>query len=413
MGRLFCIWRGAVARDRSWGMTQTRTHFWLVLALWGAGLGAAAQFAKISVMFTALGVVYPSVGPGIGLMVSLVGVVGIVFGATAGVLVQRIGYRRVLVSAMVLGAVVSAYQSTLPPFALMMVSRAIEGMSHLAVVVAAPTLIAEASAKRHQALTMTLWASFFGVSFSLVAWLGLPLVEVRGPQALFAAHSVYMAVFAAILWVILPRGMVRVVPSAPLTLSGLIAQHVAIYRSDRVAAPAIGFMFYTLMYVALLTFLPQLVDPGARAFVATAMPLASIAVSLTLGVYALRYISAVTLAQTGFGCAAVLLVLLWAFADFGAVVAVLAILIAALFGLVQGASFAAIPELNANADARARAAGAVAQLGNVGTTCGTPVLALFIAGAGLHGVVLFALPLCLCGVLAHEWLKRRRARQRF
>lgn len=391
-------------------MTQTRTDFWLVLGLWGAGLGAAAQFAKISVMFTALGAVYPSVGPGIGLMVSLVGVVGIVFGATAGLLVQRIGYRRVLLAAMVLGAVISAYQSTLPPFALMMVSRVIEGMSHLAIVVAAPTLIAEASAKRHQAMTMTLWSSFFGVSFSLVAWLGLPLVEARGAQALFAAHSVYMAAFAAILWLILPKGMVRTKTPPPLTLAGLIAQHAAIYRSDRVAAPAIGFLFYALMYVAFLTFMPQLVDPDARAFVATAMPLASIAISLTLGVYLLRYIPAVTLAQAGFFGAAVLMVLLWAFSDLGAVVAVLAILTAALFGLVQGASFAAIPELNDPAEDRARAAGAVAQLGNVGTTCGTPVLALFIAGAGLDGVVLFALPLCLGGFLAHEWLKRRRAR---
>ena len=59
---------------------------------------------------------------------------------------------------------------------------------------------------------------------------------------------------------------------------------------------------------------------------------------------------------------AVTLVLLAAFALAGAM------------GIVQGASFAAIPQLNHSAEDRARASGAVAQLGNLGTTTGTPLL---------------------------------------
>jgi len=35
---------------------------------------------------------------------------------------------------------------------------------------------------------------------------------------------------------------------------------------------------------------------------------------------------------------------------------------------------------------RARAAGAIAQLGNLGTTTGTPVLAAMLSGAMLHAV---------------------------
>jgi hypothetical protein len=77
---------------------------------------------------------------------------------------------------------------------------------------------------------------------------------------------------------------------------------------------------------------------------------------------------------------------------------------------VQGASFAAIPELNSTPDARAKAAGAVAQLGNVGTTLGTPILLALAAALGPVALTLFALPLCLGGIAMHGWLRARRAR---
>ena len=64
-----------------------RTNFPLVLALWGAGLGAAGQYAKISVIFDQLPGVYPDAGAALGFIVSLVGFVGILFGVIAGLLV--------------------------------------------------------------------------------------------------------------------------------------------------------------------------------------------------------------------------------------------------------------------------------------------------------------------------------------
>lgn len=55
-----------------------------ILALWAAGLGAAAQFGKISIAYQPLGLAYPAeAGVWIGLMVSIVGMVGLIFGTTA------------------------------------------------------------------------------------------------------------------------------------------------------------------------------------------------------------------------------------------------------------------------------------------------------------------------------------------
>jgi len=111
-----------------------------ILAIWAAGLGAAAQFGKISVLYDLLAVRYGDHGAvALGLMVSVVGLVGLVFGTTAGILVSRVGPRRAMVAALVMGAVVSLGQAVLPHWPVMMALRVVEGVSHLAIVVVGPT----------------------------------------------------------------------------------------------------------------------------------------------------------------------------------------------------------------------------------------------------------------------------------
>ena len=380
-----------------------------ILALWLAGLGSAAQFGKLSFAFDLMAARYPEQGAaGIGLIVSIVGIVGLIFGTTAGLLVARIGPRRAIVAAMALGAVVSALQTLPLPYAALILTRVLEGVSHLSIVVVGPTMIAGLAPPRHQGLAMTLWSSFFGVTYALLALIAPPLLAGGSITALFLTHAVWMAALALILALLLPGDP----PAPPLpSTGGLLRQHGTIYASPRIAAPALGFVFYTALYVALLTLLPPLLPAGQRTLAAAGMPLLSIAVSLTLGVWGLRYISAVHMVQAGYSAGCLATLLLWAGWGQGMVALVAAFALAAAMGIVQGASFASIPQLNETAEDRARASGAVAQLGNVGTTTGTPVLALMIAGMGPSGVMAFALPLCLAGIALHALQARRRARQ--
>jgi len=378
----------------------------IILILWGAGLGAAAQFGKISILFDRIATHYAGTGDmTVGLIVSIVGFVGLIFGTTAGLLVQRIGYRRVLVWALVSGALLSALEATFPPLSLLLALRGLEGFSHLAIVVAAPVMIAQTAPLRYQGLAMTLWSSFFAVSFALTAWGGLPLVAALGDGALFLVHAGYMAVFAGLIWVFLP-------PDSPQTALGplrdLAAQHVQIYASPRLSAPAMGFVCYTLTYVALLTLLPPAIGGAHQALIATAMPLVSIALSLTLGVWGLQHISAVRMAELGFAAAAGASLWMWATWGQGWPTVAAALGLAGALGIVQGASFAAIAQLNPTAEGRARAAGAIAQLGNIGTTTGTPLLAALIAGQGVAGLALFVLIPSLLGIALHGFQARRR-----
>lgn len=383
------------------------SSFWLVIALWGAGLGAAAQFGKMSVIHDLSALRYPGAGPmALGLLVSIIGFPGLIFGTTAGIFVQGLGYRRVLVAALALGAVLSLVQAPMLPLPLMLGLRVIEGLSHLAIVVAAPVLIAQVAPVARQGLAMTLWSSFFGVTYAVMALLGRPLAEAMGPGALLLAHGAYMAGFALLLARLLPadppRGALNLSPRA------VLRQHGTIYASPRIAAPAMGFVCYTITYVAVLTLLPPFAGPGLQALLATAMPLTSIAVSLTLGVWLLGRMSAVRVVVLGFAVAVLAAAVLGVVWGQAAPMVAACLVIAAALGVVQGASFASIPQLNAAGADRAQAAGAVAQLGNLGTTTGTPLLSALILGFGSTGLAGFILGFSALGIALHLWQGWRR-----
>lgn len=375
----------------------------LVLLLWCAGLGAAAQFGKISIHYETLRDSYGVYGEvALGLVVSIVGMVGLIFGTTAGLLVARIGPRRAIVAALAAGAAMSAVQTLMPAYPLMLASRVIEGVSHLAIVVVGPTMIAALAPEARRPLAMTLWSSFFGVTYAALALIG----PQSSPAGLFLGHAAYMAALAAILALTLPpdpRGQA-------LPMGNLLRQHAEIYLSPRLAAPAMGFCCYTFLYVAVLTLLPPETPESYRALIATGMPLVSIAVSLTLGVRLLGRMSAVRLVQWGYAAAIPGFLILWAFWGQGTGMVAGGFLLSAALGIVQGASFASIPELNAGADDRARAAGAVAQLGNLGTTTGTPVLAALLAVSGPSALALSAIALCGIGIAVHALQRARRLR---
>ncbi len=377
----------------------------LVILLWAAGLGAAAQFGKISVLFEDLRAIYGGQGAAaLGLIVSVVGMVGLVFGTTAGLLVARIGPRRALLAAMALGAAASAVQALLPPYPLMLAARVVEGLSHLAIVVVGPTMIAALAPEAQRPLAMTLWSSFFGVTYALLALIAPGIVAAGGAPGLFLAHAAWMAGLGLVLARALPLDPVAI----PGRMAGLAEEHRRIYASPRLAAPAMGFCFYTFLYVACLTLLPPEVPLAQRALMATGMPLISIAVSLTLGVWLLGRMSAVRLVQFGYAAAVPGFVLLWLGWGQGGTMLAGGLWLSAALGIVQGASFAAIPELNATPEDRARAAGAIAQLGNLGTTTGTPVLAALLAVWGAGAMTLVAVVFCLAGIGVHSLQARRR-----
>ncbi|MDF1607594.1 MFS transporter [Hoeflea sp. YIM 152468] len=384
-----------------------RSPLFLVLALWAAGLGAAAQFAKIVVIFPELQAHYGQFGPASGYLVSLISVIGLVLGLVAGVIAIQVGMRRLLLSGLCLGAAISAWQATLPGFEWMLASRLLEGLSHLAIVVSAPTLIAQLTSPRQQGLALSLWGTYFSVAFACIA-LAAPAILARfGLAGMAALHAGYMAAFAALLAMLLPDADRRDAPPWP-SLGDILRRHLTVYTSPFIAAPALGWLFYTLTFVAMLAILPSMVDPAQRAFVAAAMPLASIASSMTLGTFLLKRLSAVGVITTGFTLAIglVLAVLLSGPSPW------LLIALFACLGLVQGASFAAVPQLNASVADRALANGGIAQTGNLGNALGTPALLAVTSTSVAVGLPLLLIICYGAAILVHLAMARSRHKSR-
>ena len=378
----------------------------LLALLFLAGLGAAGQFAKIGTVFAQVRALYPTHGAEIGFLLSAISVVGIVFGLFAGLLIARFGFRTLLLPALLLGAAMSFAQATLPDFGVMLAMRVVEGLSHLIIVVAAPTLMAQISPARWRPLVMSVWSTFFGVAFAVTALLGIPLVDANGLPALFFAHGTVLAASAAFLWSMLPKRLIAPTDTAPaLSLRWLWREHVSAYRSPTIAAPAFGWLLYTLTYVAILTVLPDWLEDTHRGWAIAAMPIAGLVSALLTGIVILPRLSAVHTVMLGFGLSALVATAL----PFVDARAMLGVILFAGLGLVQAASFAAVPELLDRAEDQARANGAMAQMGNLGNSIGTPLLLVAILSFGLWGFVLFAVLAYAIGIGLHVWCAKRRA----
>lgn len=362
-------------------MAHKKTQWILILLLWLAGLGAAAQYAKVSAIYDLLGAVYGEAGAALGFAVSLLGLLGVVLGSASGILVARVTYRRALVWALFVGAAASVVQAALPRFELFLLARVVEGLSHLAIVVAAPTLMTALAARHQTGQVMTLWSTFFGVAFALVVFAGRPLVEAGGIPALFLAHAAYMALTGVALALGLPRDTRDQTYGPALSLRDMTRQQVGIYASPWIGAPAIGWLFFTLASIGTLTLLRPFVAPGWETATMVAFPLVSILSAMTLSLWAVRDYGAVWSVTLGFGVCTILSLALLVAPGAPA----LCLALAAAMGVVQAASFAAVPELNETSEANALAHGAMAQTGNLGNLVGPPVLALAIGVAGGPG----------------------------
>ncbi|MEL6608524.1 MAG: MFS transporter [Pseudomonadota bacterium] len=347
-----------------------RTRWGLVALLFVTGLLAAMQFIKVSLTLDALVATYDRPLQVVSGLVSLVSVMGIVLGVVAGAVVARLGTRQIILGALALGALLSAAQALLPPFPALVGLRALEGISHLALVVAIPPTMAAISSDRDRPVVMSIWAMFFGVAFALSAIVIPPLMDTGGLPLIFLLHAAGLAVCGAALIFLLPPGV-----RSPQEINFFRA-HRVIYSSPRVAAPAIGFVFYTILFLAAVTFIPRTLD---RPDLAVSLPLVSLVGTLGAGFLCRRY-APDRVAIIGF--AGILISAIPLF--FGAVWAAWPLFLA--MGLPPGASFAAIPHWNAGERDRALATGAIAQMGNVGTGLGTPIFAFAMVWAGSAGL---------------------------
>ncbi|MFK7764244.1 MAG: MFS transporter [Roseobacter sp.] len=375
--------------------------FFLVIMLWVTGLLAGAQFAKVSVLLPEISKIYIDHGDHIAWLLTLVSIVGAIFGGVAGALANRFGQKPILVASLSMAGLLSIWQSTYPSFGFMAGSRILEGVTHLGIVVTAPALMAQLSTDRWRGATMALWSTFFGVSFALFAWFGIPLVKDVGVRGLFLLHGAGFLSVAIATYALLPACDDAAVKTQPTKQPGPISLAQS-YKNRAVVWPGLGWLFYTLTFLALLTILPSQMPDTLRPQMTTTMSLVGIGVSLTIVPLLLMQLRATTVVMTGFVCAA-------AVTAFGPAISLftLSLLLFATLGLIQGGTFAAVAELNPSMSNRTLGYGFLAQTGNIGNLVGTPVMLVILGMSDQNTLLLVTCSIYGVGFLCLMTLAQR------
>jgi len=374
-----------------------------IFLLYACGVGAGLQFAKASVVFDALAEHYAA-GPALaGWFVSAVGLVGVVFGATAGLVVARLGSRRTLIGALTAAASIAFAEGFLPPIPAFLALRGIEGAAHLAIVVAAPTALLAATTPENRGVALGLWGTFMSVAFLVGGSAAPALVAHFGLAAPFFAHAGLLVALALGAYLAAPADA----PRMQTQLRGVLAQHIEVYANARTATPALCFLCYTGMYLAVQTLTPELAPPGERAALIVGMAFVSVVASLVAGTFAQRGFSPFTLTIGAFVATLAASLVVEAAVGHDAAIGPAALARMAFLSFLPGAILPLIPKLNAHAPEQARAFGALAQTGNIGSALVPPLFATSAAALGPVGLLLPVAVLCVAGA----WLTARAARR--
>lgn len=374
------------------------TTFFLYLS----ALGASGQFAKIATVFHSYEVIYHQSGVLLGLVLSMISLIGAVLGLMTGVFVTRIGFKTLLTGALLSGAVLSALEVLLPPLPVFLTFRLLEGLSHLCLVIAVPTMMAQIASDRYRPLSMTLFSTFFGTAFVIFGIIASQMGQNISPRPFLAMHAIWMALCGLSLILLLPKDVPSTAPFPAMHWRLIVKRHIDTFSDPHLSAAGWGWLFYTLTYISVLTLLPKLARDGTQLLIL--VPLIGIVLPLCVSTPLLSRMPAVRLIMCGFVLAASICCLAFFMPSHNGVW----IALFAALTLIQAGSFAAVPQLNNSLEARALANGAMTQMGNLGNLLGTPILLGLIA-LGDTSLALTGILACyLAGFFAHLLIARKR-----
>lgn len=393
-----------------------RKKFLLILFLWLSGIVAGMQFAKFS---STINLIQTEVGINplySGWLLSSLGIIGIVFGVTSGVIVSRFSPLKMVVAFLWWAAVASLLQALFSQPSAMLTVRILEGFSQLILVSAAPTALLKVTPKRYQTLVMTFWGTFFGVAFLVMNILQGPIIQWGGWKAIFYSHALFSAGVALVLSLFLRTDSTSEDADQPAKAHNkfsFISQHTAVYKEMGSLFPGLLFGCHTLMYLVFLTYIPIRFNQSypeellKSNFLLISMPLFSLVGTFLSGIVLNKIQkSPLILIQYAFGTMIGLCVLI----IFNSGVIFFLIVASSILmcaGVLQGAIFATIPYLSDDSTIHAYANGTITQMGNIGTTVGAPVFSTLLTYFGWN--VAFVLPMLssLAGILLILIYKRK------
>ncbi len=172
-----------------------------VFIIAGAGVVSAFQVGKAPM---ALGAIQVDLGISLVLvswLISAFAIVGAIAGAPVGLAADRIGAKRMIVGGLVVQAVGAGLGAASPGVELLLISRVVEGLGFMGVLIAGPAMIfGSVPAKIHNR-AISVWATVMPVGMTTVMFAAplLTMLEWRGFWSLNAAILFAYAVFFVVM----------------------------------------------------------------------------------------------------------------------------------------------------------------------------------------------------------------------
>jgi cyanate permease len=380
------------------------TYVGLLLA---CGIGASMQVGKVA---PALGFVQRDLHLGLvagAWVISMFSIVGATLGCLAGSVVDRMGPHRAATGGLLCIAVASLGGSfaTLPW--VLLVSRALEGMAFVMVVVAIPSLLVASASEGDRRFVPALWGIYMPTGMAISLASAQPVLQAYGWRVLWQVD-------AAVL-LLLGLGLL-LAPSPAVVMRGralpsLRALLLSVWHPGPLLLGLI-FACYTVQYMSVMGFLPTILQAqgtGAQAagLLSALAVMANAAGNLSVGALLARG------ARPRQLIAAACLVMIVAAAgiylpQWPAMLRYLLVVILSGFGgLIPASIFALVPRVTQDRHSTATTMGLVVQFSHVGQLAGPPSVAAVAAAAGgfqLSALVL--IPAALGAFAAARGLRR-------
>jgi len=350
-----------------------------------------------------------------GFLLAVIQLAGMLLGAVAGMLADRLGPRRVMLAGLGLLAVGSAVGAAAHAPAMLLLTRGLEGLGFLLAVLPAPGLLRR---QLHTPAVLNKALGFWGAYMPI----GAATTLLVGPLAYGSLGWRTTWLGLAGLTLLCAWAVWRWVPQDPRVASGQPAGPGMLARlRDTLTHPgpwwvALAFLMYSGQWLAVVGFLPTIYTAAgwSPAVVGVLSALAA-GVNLTGNIAAGRLLASgvrpLTLLWWGYGTMAAGAVLTFNGLG-GATVQYLAVLaFSAVGGLIPGTLFTLAVRLAPGAHTVSTTVGWVQQLSSLGQFTGPPLVAWLAARAGgWHLTWTVNVACCVVGVGLAVALQRRTAR---
>ncbi len=346
------------------------TDWRAVAVVVAAGVASSFHLGKVAIAA-------PQLQAGLGLSLAMLGALGATFavlgalgGVAAGSVIARAGDRRMLILGLV-ATVVGALLAVLSDsYAALLASRGVEGLGFVLITVAGPTVLARLVQAADRSRAMALWSCFMpaGIALAMLTgpWFG-------GWRSLWIAAALASGLIAAMVPWAVPHAPARaaVAHGKAAAPPARIAQ---VWRGPALAL-ATTFLLYSLMFFALFSFLPVLlqqrmqVGASAVGLLAALASAANIAGNLAAGALLPR------VGRTILGTAAAAAMALCALGIFLPVLPpwaafALCLVFSAMGGLVPASLLSSVPQVTSTPAQAALAVGLLMQGSNLGQALG-------------------------------------------